>query len=585
MSSTSGPTAPGGIRVQHAALGHALGIAAVILLCLLLFVPNLGWGLPGLVSWSQDSIAGVRTLGAVEHWPADWRGRYPPMQYLILSAAYRPWIAHWESTGERFRDPATGVWALAQPQAPKIATLLWIARIITACMGLAAAFGVYAVAWVVDDRPLVAALSAFCLVCGAAFTYFAHLDNVDVPSICWLAWSTCFYVRLLRDHRLLDAAALGLLAAFAVATKDSTAGVYPGMAAVVLVEAFRGFRSPIAVTRALGRTFLQPHWLLGMACFAVPCLYLNGAFHDFSDYVDRLRYWIAPPEDSLHARQIRYANPLALMLVTLREAGGAVGWPMATAMIFAIVHALRRRRQLAFALLTPAIAYWLVVILPIRFVYDRFLFPPLVLMGVLVAVWLVDLGRGDGRFASLRRMLPALILLPSAGYAVAVNLEMQNDSRYAAEAWFTRNVPREASVGAFAPEDAPRLRPQYLPRVHELGYATFPVVMAPEWLSRPQPEYLVLSSFDYEDYNARQHATMADLLAGRYGYGVVARFGPRFLGNGSHWLSLAGWGGPPPGKISPALIVLQRRDASSHGTERSPPPSDAPPEVPQGSLP
>ena len=45
--------------------GKLCGPIGIISLGLALYLPGLGWGLPGTVSWSQDTIAGVRTLGAV----------------------------------------------------------------------------------------------------------------------------------------------------------------------------------------------------------------------------------------------------------------------------------------------------------------------------------------------------------------------------------------------------------------------------------------------------------------------------------------------------------------------------------------
>ena len=128
---------------------------------------------------------------------------------------------------------------------------------------------------------------------------------------------------------------------------------------------------------------------------------------------------------------------------------------------------------------------------------------------------------------------------------------MLTDSRYAVEAWFEENVEPSSSVGAFS-------RPQYLPRLNELGYLTFAVTMTRESFDGPQPEYLVLTSYNYEDFDADQKVCMKDLLAGRLGYEVVVTFSGRYLGTGSCWLSLAGWGAPVPGKISPTITILRR---------------------------
>ena len=151
----------------------------------------------------------------------------------------------------------------------------------------------------------------------------------------------------------------------------------------------------------------------------------------------------------------------------------------------------------------------------------------------------------------LRWGLPAGILMLSLGHAAAVDLGLLTDSRYAAEAWFTDHVKPPSSVGAFS-------KPQYLPRLNDLGFATYSLRMTPETFEQPQPEFLVLTSFNYEDFDARQRACMNELLTGRLGYNRVAEFSGEPPAGQRSWLSVAGWGAPRPGKISPTIMILRR---------------------------
>ena len=64
--------------------------------------------------------------------------------------------------------------------------------------------------------------------------------------------------------------------------------------------------------------------------------------------------------------------------------------------------------------------------------------------------------------------------------------------------------------------------------------------------------------YNYEDFNEQQKACLSDLLAGRLGYRPIVALQGRHLGTGSSWISMAGWGAPPPGKISPTLTILRR---------------------------
>ena len=84
--------------------------------------------------------------------------------------------------------------------------------------------------------------------------------------------------------------------------------------------------------------------------------------------------------------------------------------------------------------------------------------------------------------------------------------------------------------------------------------------MTPETFEQPQPEFLVLTSYNYEDFDARQRACMNELLTGRLGYSSVAEFSGEPPAEPGSWLSVAGWGAPRPGKISPTITILRRQE-------------------------
>lgn len=517
---------------------------------ILFYLPGLRWGLPSAVSWSQDTIAGVRTLGAFDQWPREWPGRYPPLQYLILHVAYELPLQHWDATGQREVDSATGHISLAQPHVPKIGLLLLIARIVTVTMAAACGLGIWAAARAFGADDLASGLATVAFMTGAAFCYFAHLGNVDVPSVCWFAWSLYAYGRLRNTGAMRFAILLGLFGTLAISTKDAVAGMYPGMALVLIAAEMSRRMTTQPLMRSLRGAVFQIKWLVGLTLFVVPYFALYGAFGDWEGYWARMTYWLDPPHDSLHAHQLRYGGQFELLIATVRYAAGAVGWPMLVALLAACGYGLVRRRRVALALLVPAAGYYLFVIWKIEFVYSRFLFVPLLLMSILLGQMFTDLLRRI-EWSPVYRYGPVLaVFLPTFGYAWAVDAEMMTDSRYGAEAWFRENVPRSASVGAFS-------HPQYLPRLHDMGYATYPVEMQRASFDRPQPDYLLLTNYNYDDFDERQRTCLGELLAGRLGYERAAEFEGRFLGS---WLGLAGRGAPVPGKISPTLIVLRRSE-------------------------
>lgn len=521
---------------------------------LLFYLPGLRWGLPGTVSWSQDTIAGVRTLGAVDEWPGKWSGRYPPLQYLILRVAYEPLLQHWDTNAPQDADPVSPHISLAQPHAPKIGLLHLVARIVTVIMAAFTGLGIWSAARAFGADDLASGLATVAFMTGAAFSYFAHLGNVDVPSVCWFAWSLYAFALLLRTGAMRYAVLLGLFGGLAICTKDAIGGMYNGMAVVLIVSETWKRMPQHPLGRSLVGSVLQVKWLVGIAVFVAPYLLLYGVFSDPQAYLARMDYWLNPAAETLHAKQLRYDGQIELLWASVRYAAGAVGWPMLVAMLMGCVYTMCKHRRLALSLLVPALGYYVIVICQINFVYSRFLFAPLVMMSILLGIMFSDLAHAV-RWSRIYRFTPVcLVFLPTFGSAWVLDAEMIADSRYQAEAWFRENAPQSASVGAFS-------KAQYLPRLHEMGYATYPVEMVRTSFDRPQPEYLVLTEYNYEDYDDRQRACMQDLLGDELGYERVAYFERRFLGIGRSWLGFAGWGAPVPGKISPTLIVLQRSDS------------------------
>lgn len=542
--------------------------AIIALLCLGLYLPGINWGLPGLVSWSQDTIAGVRTLGAVSTWPSQWAGRYPPLQYFIARAAYEPVLMYWQSKGQLATDPQSGQLLFANPQAPKITLLTYISRAITVIMAVGAVFALWLAAMVLTQDRTAAAFAAVAFGTGAAFVYFAHLGNVDVPSIFWFCVSLIFYFRLLRGGSMRSSGLLGLAGALCISTKDNWAGMYAGMAVVLLISEWRRLRRDGRAWPS-AKALLQSKWLVGVIAFILPYALLNGIPWNWSGWLDRLNALA----DTVHQSERRHAF-FNLPLVTFHQAAGAVGWPMLTAILAAGLWLIRRSPWTAFVLAIPCLAYYLIVIQRIGFVYERFLFAPIALGCVAVGIWLAAYLR-ERRPLILRMSAPLVLFVPTAAYAIAVDLEMIHDSRYEAEEWFEKNISKETSIGALT-ASLEHFSPQYLPRVHEMGFATYPVLALTESFKSPQPQLLMLSGFDRTDFKAENDRCVMSLTATYQAqhYQVIKDFSGRFLGSWSSWLSAAGWYAPPPGKISPKLWIYEKRGeapTSSEATTPQPP--------------
>jgi hypothetical protein len=527
----------------------------------------LDWGLPATASWSQDTIAAVRTLGAVETWPEHWRGRYPPLQYLILNQVYKPILHEWERTGEMTPNYETGGFALAPPHAPKLGRLFRVARLTHIVMACLSGLLLYATARHWTRTRWVCFLAAGLWLACPVVAYFARLGNVDVPCMFWFCASLLAYVRLLHRRTLVDALLLGLCGSLAMATKDGIAGVYPGMAVALLIATARAHRHAGSLGLILKRTILQPAWLVGMLAFVLPYLYLNATWANWSAYADRMSYWLGWTEGTMHTQQFHWPNQVALLGATFWYAASGVGWPLLAALLAAVAYGWAHFRRWTLALLAPCISYYLIVIVSTGFVYTRFLMPVFASLLLIFALavrhaWRRrprSLAREVQRATRRRDVLAALLLLvigSTAAYTRGLQVTSHQDTRYAVEQWFAENVPTTATVGAFS-------KPQYMPRLHDQGYAVYPVEMSDAALRRPQPEYLVLTSQNYEDYRGEEAACLQRLLAGQYGYEPIAKVDGVHVGKLPSMWYLAAYGSPGIGKLSPTVIVLRRADEMS----------------------
>jgi dolichyl-phosphate-mannose-protein mannosyltransferase len=162
--------------------------------------------------------------------------------------------------------------------------------------------------------------------------------------------------------------------------------------------------------------------------------------------------------------------------------------------------------------------------------------------------------------------LAGLVLARAAlGAALVVRL-FYVDSRYAAARWLEANVPATATVDLIAnnPGYAPAVRPERLRIVPTLSREMAPpdrFVAAASAYRREGAPWLVLTASYYErfldhpDQAPERAAFFRDLLEGRGGYAVAARF------------RQSGWRRPPAEFLDPEIVVLKKEDAPPAGSQ------------------
>lgn len=526
----------------------AIGCAVLIVVSLKLCTSGIDWGMPAAVSWAPDTIAGSRTLYTIGHGPTDWPTHYPPLHFYINRLAYWPVLDYWKTVGECSVDSHTGSVSLAPPITEKLSLLVIISRGITVLMSVASVLILAAVATTLFADRTTGFFAGMTLATCAEWVYFSHLGTLDVPHMFWFTLSLYGYVRAWQTDNWRHYILLGLCTALAVSTKDAVAGMYVGVALVLAVSRVaRASRSGASITKALYAA-VHPKMLCGLAACLLPYAVIHGLLIDPRTYIARLDYYLTGPGTSDVNQS--YGGPMWLAREAMMVSLKAFGWPGFAAIVCSVCHGLWKWRLKTLILIAPIATYYLTVCSYTGIVFARTLFPAYICLAILV-------GRSCRGFLTWSRVPIAwrigglcALFIGSMGYSTAVDMELTHDTRYRAEEWLNNHVEPTEPIGVFS-------HPQYLPRFTLGIHRAIPLEMTPETFTRKRPTYLVLSSFNYDDYNDARKECMADLRSGVLGYSPVATFSKQYLPPARSWLAVVGWGTRGAGKASPDIIILK----------------------------
>lgn len=501
----------------------ALGLAAVVLLWLALAPLGLDWGLPNARSWSNDDIAPKFPLQA----PGEWRSgtdKYPYLQAFIDRAIYTPALRAWAAEGSFDPGCPAGKTRCFQRPHAQLGHLIRLSRLRSLAMGLGLILVLAALAWRLYGDRRAAVLAALAAATTQVLVFFGRMGNLDLPQTFWFLLSILALERLLRRGDRRGYWAFGILGACAIGTKDGIVGAYVLPALLVLaVHAGRARRAARAEGGAVWRRFLDARMLgLVIGLFGSYALIMNPVFNP-AGFRGHLDHWLVG--EGIKGYNQDFEGSWALLLETVYRVRESQGWPLFLLSGVGIgLGLVRRPRQTAWLLL-PASSYVLFTILPIHFVYNRFVLPLAALLAVpagLAAAWLWG---QTGRRAWLARPVVALAFAYSLLYALNMLLGMQGDTRYAAEAFLRETVPVEAVIHTLGPEE-------YLPRVDWLGFAReqtmnwdelgagYPLDPGPE-AKTGVPDYVVLSDKSWPRRADAERPILDRLLSGEAGYAVV----------------------------------------------------------------
>jgi hypothetical protein len=189
-----------------------------------------------------------------------------------------------------------------------------------------------------------------------------------------------------------------------------------------------------------------------------------------------------------------------------------LGPPALAAALLGLLSALRGGPARALApLLVPGVSYQLGFLALVLYCYDRFMLPWAVLLAFFGGHALDALLARGGAARVLGGAWLLLIVLYGVGRAVALDLHMRHDGRYAVEDWLAARAEPQETIGQLAPS-------LFLPRLKPAGLRA--VGPDPAQVLEARPRFLV----DNAAYARRahlapeEHALRADLASGAAGY-------------------------------------------------------------------
>jgi Dolichyl-phosphate-mannose-protein mannosyltransferase len=451
-------------------------LLATVGLSLLFSTWSIWWGLPGMPeSWAPDEFSPLRIHhGIVQRFSNGWFELYPPFHVYLLALAVSPLELFAPRGLSEMADPAS------------YAAAFYLMRLVSVAMAAGLVVVVFELGRELFDARsgLFAALIVALMV---PLAYYGKLANVEVPYLFWFALSLLFYIRILAGHRMTDYVAFALAAAFAIGTKDQAYGFYLAVpftiaASDAILRRQRGMPAP------LWRSAFNRRTLAVLATGAIALALVHNVLFNWSGAVERLRIMTGPTTQTLQEFPDTVAGHAAMLALAVRHVQFALGWPLFAASLAGLAIIARHWRQhpRAMALLPPIVTYWIFLILPIMYHYDRYLLPVAVILAVFGGVALARLTHAGGRFIALRQGIAIASVAYSIACAASLNVLLAGDARYAAERWLGQNLTPRSRVMAVG-------YAMYLPRFDNLDVVT---CLRPTLAMLPDaPDYLVLSSF------------------------------------------------------------------------------------------
>lgn len=389
--------------------GVCLLLALLVAGAAVLYFRGLTVDLPAAEGWRLDETSPRKLIGPRTAWPT----RYPPLHRDLLRALFLSARA-------------------VLPAVFDADAHLWDFWLLGRGLSVVMALATLVLLWRIACRfvePGPALLAPLALALCPPVGFLARTMNLDTPSLFWFAASLLAWLSLHARRRAIDALLFAILGAAAVLTKDQAAALYLLPLVFWIVEiarekTHRGWLRALPAALADRRVVLAVLAAVGLAAavYRVPF-----GFSAIRSHLDAILGHASAP--------YRLVTPdlggqLDLLVLTARNFANSTG-PVTLALGgvgFALALARRELRRPSTVTLFAA-SYVLFFLVPIGYVYDRFLLPLLLVIAVFVPVsieWIAE-----RRLRGWCAALAATLLLAVDGRAT---LEISQRS-----AWESRN--------------------------------------------------------------------------------------------------------------------------------------------------
>ena len=286
--------------------------------------------------------------------------------------------------------------------------------------------------------------------------YYARVGNVDATASAFTMLAVAVFVdAMTRGLRLPGAIWLGALTGAALATKESSVGIFAAMPLLLLLR--REHPADAASVAWRGAGFWRAAVAGGVACivvfgigsglFVAPrrffahIAYLRGLL-DLVSSVDVGHPFAFPSTLAGHLGYLRATSSKLIDGMTapglvLAAAGLGLAW---------------RARSRALALAVLPVVYVLYLFSSYRLVQLRYLMPAtLLLLGFAAHALVVMAQTRHLRWRGVALLLGAAVILQEAVVATNLTYAMLRDSRYAAGAWLAARTDQRSTVAFFGP--------------------------------------------------------------------------------------------------------------------------------------